>query len=130
MALGVPILKHIRVKVVGSTTILSLSLTTVTTLSNERLRQNVPTRVSFSNTIPNTLCNLLRATRARLNFQRPFQRSSNLYYTEKSKTKGQTVLIRMRRLIMSRLIWIYTVCKFNCFHFLLIKVTFKVLSSL
>ena len=41
--------------------------------------------------------------------------SSKLYHSQNSKTSVQTVQIQGRRLIMSRLIWNYAVCKFNYF---------------
>ena len=41
--------------------------------------------------------------------------SSKLYQTDNSKTRGQTEWTQMRWLIMSHLIWIYSVCEFNFF---------------
>ena len=43
-------------------------------------------------------------------FSKNFQ-NIKLYYIEKSNTRGQTLQIQMRWLSMSRLIWIYSVCK-------------------
>ena len=40
---------------------------------------------------------------------------ANSGFSLKSKTEWQTVSILMRRLVTSRLIWIYTVCKGICF---------------
>ena len=39
-----------------------------------------------------------------------------MYHIENSKTREQTVQIQMKQLILSCLIWIYTVCKFTYFH--------------
>ena len=44
-----------------------------------------------------------------------------------SKTRGQTLKTQMRRLIMNRHIWIYSVFKFCYFHFSALEVYMKTL---
>ena len=53
---------------------------------------------------------------------------SKPYHIENSKTSKQIPQIRMRWLMMSHLIWIYMVCRFNYFRFFSPKNNYNALS--